>query len=212
MTFDSLVSQIRATLGNNDPVLTAYIPTLIQQAQDSICSKSTSFEMVESATLRVNPKYPPIEDKPPRWKRPLSCHLVYKEFMAIQLEWRSLDFMKAYDPKINLGFRDVKPLFWGDFDNESICFYPASPSVEIFNVQYYALPTPLGSALGSQTNILTEKVPNALLYGSLLQAANFIKEDERLPKWQAAFEDALGDVSRKDTLNKQDRYSNRGAD
>jgi hypothetical protein len=44
------------------------------------------------------------------------------------------------------------------------------------------------------TNWLLSLAPDVYLYGSLMQAAAFLAEDERLPLWKAAFDEAVAEL------------------
>lgn len=56
---------------------------------------------------------------------------------------------------------------------------------------YYAKPVPLRTTDG---NWYVLNAPEVLLYGSLLEATPFIKDDPRLPIWKAAYDDAVGSL------------------
>lgn len=53
---------------------------------------------------------------------------------------------------------------------------------------YYAKPDPLRTTDG---NWYVLNAPEVLLYGSLLEATPFIKDDPRIPIWKAAYDDAV---------------------
>jgi hypothetical protein len=48
------------------------------------------------------------------------------------------------------------------------------------------------------TNWLIQNAPSVYLYGSLLQAEPFMKNDKRIPVWNSFFEGALNDVDKAD--------------
>ncbi len=57
---------------------------------------------------------------------------------------------------------------------------------------YYAKPTAIRSASSdASTHFLIVNCPDLCLYGSLLEAMPFIKNDARIPLWSAAFDVAL---------------------
>lgn len=59
---------------------------------------------------------------------------------------------------------------------------------------YYAKPTLLRSyASDAAAHWLIVNAPDLLLYGALLEAMPFIKNDDRLPMWQQLYADALRD-------------------
>lgn len=58
-----------------------------------------------------------------------------------------------------------------------------------FEMTYYAMLPPLG--IVNETNWLLAFYPNIYLYGSLLQAAPFLKNDDRLQTWTTLHSDAM---------------------
>lgn len=59
-------------------------------------------------------------------------------------------------------------------------------------IWYTAVPALTGSAT---TNWLLTAYPDAYLYGSLLQSAARLQNDARVPLWQSAFEQVVGEIN-----------------
>jgi hypothetical protein len=59
----------------------------------------------------------------------------------------------------------------------------------------------------NQTNWFTIYAPQALLYGSLLQAMPFLKNDERLPMWQAQYQQIVSTLKAEDVTRIGDRQT-----
>jgi hypothetical protein len=74
-----------------------------------------------------------------------------------------------------------------------------------FEVLYYERVQPLDST--NQTNWFTVYAPQALLYGSLLQAMPFLKNDERTPIWQAQYDAIIQTLMAEDKLRIADRQA-----
>jgi hypothetical protein len=72
---------------------------------------------------------------------------------------------------------------------------------------YYELPALLDDT--QQTNWLTDYAPNLLLYGALLEATPFLKNDERLPTWQGFYQAAANALNTEDIAKILDRDSAR---
>lgn len=68
--------------------------------------------------------------------------------------------------------------------------YPNS-AYTVKGVYYKRLPPLADSNL---TNYFTASAPDLLLYAALMEAAPYMKGDERIPVWQAKFTEALGQV------------------
>jgi hypothetical protein len=75
--------------------------------------------------------------------------------------------------------------------------YPGNYTI---NGVYYGRLTALGA--GNTTNWFTDNAPDLLLYGSLLEAAPFLHNDERLVTWKALYDLALKAVKDEETRQK----------
>jgi hypothetical protein len=75
----------------------------------------------------------------------------------------------------------------------------------VFEVLYYERLQPLDSS--NQTNWFTIYAPQALLYGTLLQAMPFLKNDERVPLWQAMYQQSMDILVAEDKLRVADRQA-----
>ena len=66
----------------------------------------------------------------------------------------------------------------------------------------------LGDALldeSVQTNWITEYAPQLLLYGTLVEATPFLKNDERIPVWQSMYDRAAAMLNGEDLAKILDR-------
>jgi hypothetical protein len=72
-------------------------------------------------------------------------------------------------------------------------------------VLYYERVQPLDST--NQTNWFTIYAPQALLYGSLLQAMPFLKNDDRIPMWQAQYSAIMQTLKAEDVSRIADRQA-----
>jgi hypothetical protein len=72
---------------------------------------------------------------------------------------------------------------------------------------YYELPALLDDT--QQTNWLTDYAPNLLLYGALLEATPFLKNDERITTWQGFYQSAANALNAEDLKKILDRDSAR---
>ena len=61
----------------------------------------------------------------------------------------------------------------------------------------------------NQTNWLTALAPNLLLYGALLEATPFLKNDERIGTWQTFYDRAASAINNQDIKKILDREAAR---
>ena len=97
------------------------------------------------------------------------------------------------------------PKFYCDYDYTHWLIAPTPDDDYSFEVLYYERLQPLDST--NQTNWFTQYAPQALLYGSLLQAMPFLKNDERIPIWQAQYDKVVGVLKVEDVARIGDRQT-----
>jgi hypothetical protein len=90
-------------------------------------------------------------------------------------------------------------------DGANIVFGPCAAVGVALDGVYYALLPALGAS--NTTNWFITNAPEVLLYGALLQAAPFIKSDERLPIWADLFNDLFGAVQEEGLAEQRTRSS-----
>jgi hypothetical protein len=115
---------------------------------------------------------------------------------------RKYEYIREYWPNATL--TDV-PKFYCDYDYEHWLIGPTPADDYTFEVLYYERVQPLDSS--NQSNWFTQYAPQALLYGSLLQAMPFLKNDERIPMWRAEYDIAMSSLKTEDTLRIADRQA-----
>lgn len=73
----------------------------------------------------------------------------------------------------------------------SITFAPGNSTASIRMVYRRTIPALTAS---NTTNWLLDRAPDAYLYGALVQASAFLAEDDRLPLWKGAFDEAIAEL------------------
>ena len=68
---------------------------------------------------------------------------------------------------------------------------------------YYSLIQPLDST--NQKNLFTREAPQAMLFGTLLQAQGYLKALDKLPIWKQYYDDALVALKKEDNARRVDR-------
>ena len=77
-------------------------------------------------------------------------------------------------------------------DGASFVFGPEPDGEYTLTLRYFAKPTVLRSVVDG-TNWLTTNAPDLCLYGALLEAEPFLKNDGRIAVWRDFYTDALAD-------------------
>jgi hypothetical protein len=181
MTYDSLVSNIQTYIERNDPTTVAYIPTFIMLAEQVIASEIKflgNLTVANSTMVTGNA----VIDKPARWHKTVSMNVTDAIGNKQPILLRTYEYCREYWP--NPSKTDL-PAFYSDYDYTHWLVAPTPSTTFSYEVLYYERVQPLDST--NQTNWFTIYAPQALLYGSLLQAMPYLKNDERIPMWQAQY-------------------------
>lgn len=200
MTYDSLVENVQSYLERTDAATIAKIPLFIMLAEQVIAAeiKFLGNLVVNTSTMVANAN---VIDKPARWHKTVSMNItVAGERRPVLL--RKYEYIRNYWP--NPAETDV-PLFYCDYDYTHWLVGPTPNAPYVFEVLYYERAQPLD--LSNQTNWFTTYAPQALLYGSLLQAMPFLKNDDRIPMWQAQYKQIIDVLKAEDKLRIADRQA-----
>ncbi len=200
MTYDSLVENIQSYLERTDAATIAKIPLFIMLAEQVIASdiKFLGNLTVNTSTMVANSN---VIDKPARWHKTVSMNItVAGKRQPVLL--RKYEYIRNYWP--DPAETDV-PLFYCDYDYTHWLVGPTPNAPYVFEVLYYERAQPLDSS--NQVNWFTTYAPQALLYGSLLQAMPFLKNDDRIPMWQAQYKQIIDVLKTEDKLRVADRQA-----
>ena len=199
-TYDSLVADISSYLERTDTATLEKIPTFIMLAEQVIAA-----EIKFLGNLTVNQsnmvQSQAVIAKPARWHKTVSMNVTVGGVRQPVL-LRKYEYLREYWP--DPADTDV-PKFYCDYDYTHWLVAPTPDSAYTFEVLYYERIQPLDSS--NQTNWFTIYAPQALLYGSLLQAMPFLKNDERMPMWQAQYQNIMNVLKMEDVSRLGDRQT-----
>ena len=206
MTFASLQNDVRSYLERGasavtDPLVYAQIPSLINFAERRISRdlKIQGFQAVVTTTLQAGVAVLP---KPDRWRETISMNIgtSTNNNTRVQLFSRVYEYIRSYWPNDTL---TEEPVFYADYNYTNWIIAPTPDEAYPVEILYYELPVLLDD--NTQTNWLTQYAPNLLLYATLLEATPFLKNDERIPVWQAMYQAAAQALQGEDMSTILDR-------
>lgn len=200
MTYDSLVENIQSYLDRTDADTLAKIPLFIMLAEQTISSqiKFLGNLTVQTSTMTIGQ---PIIDKPARWHKTVSMNItVDGQKQPVLL--RKYEYLREYAPDATV---TGAPVYYGDYDYTHWLVAPSPAEAYEFEVLYYERLQPLDSS--NQTNWFTTYAPQALLYGSLMQAMPYLKNDERMPMWQQNYDLIIQTLKAEDVQRIGDRQA-----
>lgn len=210
MTFETLKQDVQrylergATLAS-DPIVYEQIPRLINLAERRIARelKVQGFIAVVSDTMVPGQS---VYAKPDRWRDTVSINIGTGANNANRttLYTRDYEYCRSYWPDES---QTDTPLFYSDYNYDNWLVAPTPDQAYPFEVLYYELPPLLDDSI--QTNWLTEYAPQLLLYGTLLEATPFLKNDERIGTWQQYYDRAAAMLNGEDLAKILDRSATR---
>ena len=206
MTFTTLQQDVRRYLERgatyaSDPVVYEQIPRLINLAERRIARelKVQGLINVVTGTLTVGQS---VYSKPDRWRDTVSINIG----TGNQNNTRKVLFSRAYEYLLSYWpdrTQTEQPVFYSDYDYDHWLIAPTPDAAYPFEILYYELPPLLDDEV--QTNWLTEYAPQLILYGTLLEATPFLKNDDRIGVWQQMYDRAAAMLNGEDLAKILDR-------
>jgi len=200
MTYSSLVENIQSYLERTDQATLDKIPTFIMLAEQVMAADLKFLGNLTVATSNMV-QGENVIDKPARWRKTVSMNVTVNGARQ-PVFLRKYEYLREYWP--NPTQQDV-PFFYCDYDYTHWMIAPTPDDDYAYEVLYYERVQPLDAT--NQSNWFTEYAPQALLYGSLLQAMPFLKNDERIPMWQAQYEQIMNVLKTEDVARIGDRQA-----
>jgi hypothetical protein len=199
MTYDSLTATVLQYLERSDQSTINAIPTFITLAEFEIAQEVKTLgqlQIVESTMTQGNP----VLQKPARWRKTVSMNvLVGSKKQPVLL--RKYEYLKNYWQDDT---QTSTPLYYADTDWDHWYLAPTPDQAYTFEVLYYERIAPLSSV--NQTNWITQNAPNAMLFGTLLQAMSYLKNDQR-QIFQQKYTEALQALKAEDVARVGDRQA-----
>jgi hypothetical protein len=184
MTYTSLVADVTLYLERSDAQTINQIPSFINLAESIISDELKILGQQETVSATMVQGTPVIA-KPTRWRKTTSFNItVAGERKPLLL--RKYEYLRNYWPNPTT---EDEPLFYADYDFDNWLIAPTPDAAYAFEVLYYEKIQPLDAT--NQTNWFTINAPQAMLYGTLLQAMPFLKNDSRVQLWQSLYDRAI---------------------
>lgn len=181
-TYTDLKASIADWLNRTD--LTAEIPDFISLAEAQMERTLRTRQMIVRANATFNAEFGATPND----------FLEVKSFKLsgtnppTPLSFMTIDALDAESTKYTASGR---PRFFGVVGVQ-FRLVPSPDSNYATELTYYAKLTKLSASVA--TNFILESSPDAYLYGSLLQAAPYLQDDNRISVWASLYERALTDL------------------
>ena len=192
-TYDNLVQDVINYMERNDEGFIAQIPSLIGLAESAIAAQlKTYLQLTVVETTLAQDQV--ILSKPARWRKTVSMKINGQPILM-----RSQDYIAQYQSESTIG----QPLYYGEYDYNNWAFAPQPDKSYPVEIIYYSEIQPLDSA--NQQNLFTRECPQAMLFGTLLQAQGYLKAIDKLPVWKQYYDDSLSALKKEDITRRLDR-------
>jgi hypothetical protein len=200
MTYDSLVNDIQTYLERTDTQTLEKIPQFIMLAEQIIAAEIKFLGNLTVATSTMV-QAENVIPKPARWRKTVSMNVtVAGKRQPVLL--RTYEYIREYWPDPT---STDTPLFFCDYDYQHWLIGPTPAADYAYEVLYYERVQPLDSS--NQSNWFTQYAPQAMLYGTLLQAMPFLKNDERMPMWQSNYDRIIEVLKTENVTRAADRQA-----
>jgi hypothetical protein len=112
---------------------------------------------------------------------------------------RGQDYVAQAQNELNTG----QPKYYSDYDYNHWAFAPIPDAQYPVEIIYYNRVQPLAD--DNQENLITREAPQALLFGSLLQAQPYLKSPDKLQIWSQLYKNSMGELTKEDSSRRIDR-------
>ena len=186
-TYATLKTAIGDYLESSETTFTNNLPTFIQEAEDRI------LKFVELPEQRKN-----VQGQTTANTRFLACPTDFLAPMSLAiissntytyLDLKHASFLKEYSPTTTM---TGQPKYYSIFSQDSFSLAPVPDAIYTVELHYLYKPASLTSGSDSGTTVLSTDYPDALLYGSLVEGAIFLKETpDVIAQFEARFKEAI---------------------
>ena len=188
-TYGTLKTAIQDYLDNSETTFTNNLDNFIQTAEERILKavQLPVFRKNVTGSVTASDTYLAAPDD---FLAPYSLAVLDGSNNYSYLLLKHVSWIRDYTPAVAT---TGEPLYYAIFDNDSFILAPTPNSNYSVELHYYYRPNSLTTVSSSSQTWLSENAPNAMLYGSLVEAAVFMKSDpQTIALYDSKFQEALG--------------------
>ena len=181
-TFDSLKTAVQDYQETSETTFVNNLPVFIKEAEERILKN------IELPVFRKNVTGTAAADNtylatPTDFLAPYSLAVISSSEYEYLL-FKHVTFIRSYTPN---PATTGTPKYYALFDDNTFILAPTPSTNFTFELHYKFRPASLTAGAGSGTTWLSENAPDALLYGSLVEAATFLKTPEEAARYDQRF-------------------------
>jgi hypothetical protein len=189
-TYAQLKTAIQDYTENTESSFVTHLPDFIRASEDRI------FKLVDLEVFRKNAtstltSSDPYLSVPTDYLSAFSLSLTNGSSKEFLLQ-KDVNYLQEYNPN---PATTGTPKYYAFFDIDNFILAPTPDSNYAVELHYYYRPASLTAGADSGTTWLSENAPNALLYGSLVEAYIYMKgEQDMLGMYEKQFQEALSRI------------------
>ena len=186
-TYSTLKTAIGDYLESAETTFTTHLPTFVTESEDRI------FRLVELPEQRKNVQGTTATNNrflacPTDFLAPMSLAIISSSTYSY-LDLKHASFLKEYSPTTSV---TGQPKYYSIYSQDSFDLAPIPDAAYTVELHYLYKPSSLTSGSDSGTTVLSTDYPDALLYGSLVEGAIFLKEPpDVIAQFEARFKEAI---------------------
>ena len=174
-TYGQLKTSIQDFTENTEASFVTNLPVFIRSCEDRI------FGLVDLELFRKNAVSQltigdPYLNVPTDYLAPFSLQITttnYKDFLL----FKDVNYLQEYYNTVN---SNGTPKYYGVFDVDNFILTPTPNIAYDVELHYYYRPASITAGADSEKSWLSDNAPNALLYGSLVEAYTYMKGEADL--------------------------------
>ncbi len=189
MTYDELKTAIQDYTENDETSFVNNLPLFIRLAEERILKsvQLNLFQKNQSGIMTTGNKYLAA---PSDFLAPFSLSIAVSGSQEFLL-FKDLDFVQTYTPDATT---TGQPKYYAQFDVGNFILGPTPDANYTVDIHYLYRPASLTVGAGSGTTWLSDNAPDALLYGTLVEAATFLKVPEEVAQYEQRFVQAINSL------------------
>ena len=186
-TYSTLKTAVGDYLESSETTFTNNLSTFIKESEDRI------FKLVQLPEQRKNVQGTATTNNrflacPDDFLAPMSLAIISSSTYDY-LDLKHASFLKEYSPTTSI---TGQPKYYSIYSQTSFALAPVPDANYTVELHYLYKPASLTSGSDSGTTVLSTDYPDALLYGSLVEGAIFLKETpDVIANFEARFKEAV---------------------
>ena len=190
-TLATLKTAVQNYCETSETTFVSTLPTFIKEAEERILKnvEMPVFRKNQTGTLGSGNTYLSTPDD---FLSSYSLAVISSSVYSYLL-FKHVSFIRDYTPNAST---TGLPKYYALFDDNTFILGPTPDSTYTVELHYKYRPASLTAGADSGTTWISDNAPDALLYGTLVEAATFLKAPEEIPLYQQRVDMALQSLKR----------------